>query len=404
MKHKKLAAWLAAASSVLALSALPAHGASPTEIRIGYAVSKTGPYAGGASTTVIPNYQLWADDLAKSGGMLIDGKRVPVKFVEYDDRSSSEEAVRAVERLVNQDKVDFILPPWGTAMNLAVAPILDRHGYPHLTTTMISDRIPQLRERWPNTFFFTLTSTDYANGAIELLTRLRSEGKIKGDVAIVNVADQFGVELSKAARDGLKKANFNVVYDQSYPLGSQDLQSIVNEVKRREPDVFLAFSYPPDTLALTDQARAVGFNPKLFYTAIGTFFPVFKDRFGANAEGVLGLGGVSAELPATKAYRARHLEMFKKEADYNGSAVTYATLQVLQQAIERANSIDKKAVAAQINKGGFDTVLGPITLKNRIWAEASTVGQWQNGLFQPVSPAAAIGVKPVLLPKPAWKQ
>jgi len=403
MKKRTTLKWLAAAAGLCALGTAPAHAADPTEIRIGYAISKTGPYAGGASTTVLPNYQLWQQDLEKSGGMLINGKRVPVKFFEYDDRSSSEEGVRAVERLVTQDKVDFILPPWGTAMNLAVAPILDRNGYPHLTTTMITDRIPQLRERWPNTFFFTLTSTDYANGVIDLLTRLRSEGKIKGDVAIVNVADQFGVELSKAARDGLKKGKFNVVYDQSYPLGSQDLQSILNEVKRRNPEVFLAFSYPPDTLALTDQARAVGFNPKLFYTAIGTVFPVFKDRFGANAEGVLGLGGVSPELPETKAYRERHLEVFKKEADYNGSAVTYATLQVLQQAIERANSIDRKAVSAEIGKGGFKTVVGPITLKNRIWAEGSTVGQWQNGQFQPVSPANAIGVKPVALPKPAWK-
>jgi branched-chain amino acid transport system substrate-binding protein len=288
-------------------------------------------------------------------------------------------------------------------MNLAVAPILNRGGYPHLTTTMITDRIPQLRERWDNVFFFTLTSTDYANGVVDLLERLRREGRIQGNVAIVNVADQFGVELSKAAREQLKKHNFNVVYDQSYPLGSQDLQSILGEVKRRDPEVFLAFSYPPDTLAITDQARAIGLNPKLFYTAIGTVFPVFKDRFGANAEGVLGLGGVSAELPETKAYRARHLEVFRKEADFNGSAVTYATLQVLQQAIERANGIDRRKVAAEIAKGGFRTVVGPVTLKNRMWAEASTVGQWQQGLFQPVAPANAIGVKPVVLPKPAWK-
>lgn len=397
---------LVASTAALALGAPGLAGAqqTPSEIRIGYAISKTGPYAGGASTTVLPNYQMWAAELEKSGGIEIGGRRVPVKFIEYDDRSSSEEAVRAVERLINQDKVDFILPPWGTAMNLAVAPILDRHGYPHLSTTMISDRIPQLRERWPNTFFFTLTSSDYAQGVVNLLAKMRAEGKIKGSVAMVNVADQFGVELAKAAREGLKKAKFDIVYDQSYPLGSQDLQSILNEVRRRDPEVFLAFSYPPDTLALNDQARAVGLNPKVFYTAIGTVFPVFKDRLGANTEGVLGLGGVSGELPATKAYRERHRAMFNKEADYNGSAVTYATLQVLQQAITRAGTIERKAVSEQIRTGRFDTVLGPLKLTNRIWAEGSTVGQWQGGVFQPVAPDAAIGVKPVIFPKPEWKK
>lgn len=403
MRKRTAMNWLAAAASVYALATAPVHAADPTEIRIGYAVSKTGPFAGGAAVTVLQNYQIWQHDLEKSGGMLINGKRVPVKFIEYDDRSSSEECVRAVERLINQDKVDFILPPYSTGPNMAVAPILDRHGYPHLSSTMVTDRIPQLLERWPNFFTFTPTSTVYAQSVIDLLTRLRSEGKIKGDVALVNVADQFGVETSKAARDALKKGNFNVVYDQSYPLGSQDLQSIVNEVKRRDPEVFLAFSYPPDTVALTDQARAVGFNPKLFYTAIGTSHPIFKSRFGANVEGVLGVGGTDPEQPGTKAYRARYLEVFKKETDYNDGTVIYASLQMLQQAIERANSLDRKAVSAEIAKGGFDTVIGPLTLKNRVWSEASTVGQWQNGWFQPVSPANAVGVKPAILPKPAWK-
>ncbi|WP_338616874.1 amino acid ABC transporter substrate-binding protein [Pigmentiphaga sp. CHJ604] len=403
MQRRRFATLLAAAAAT-ALAA-PALGQSkaPAEIRIGYAISKTGAYAGGASTTVLPNYQMWAADVQQAGGIEIGGKRVPVRFFEYDDRSNSEEAVRAVERLINQDKVDFILPPWGTAMNLAVAPILHKHNYPHLATTMISDHIPQLRERWSNLFFFTLTSTDYANGVVDVLTRLREEGKIKGKVAIVNVADQFGLELSKAAREGLKKAKFDIVYDQSYPLGSQELQTILNEVRRREPEAFLAFSYPPDTMALNDQAKVVGFNPKVFYTAIGTVFPMFKNRFGANADGVMGLGGVSAELPVTRDYRERHLAMFKQEADYNGSAVTYATLQILQQAITRAGSIDRKAVSEQIRTGSFETVLGPVKLTNRLWAEASSVGQWQGGVFQPISPKTAIGVKPAVFPKPEWK-
>lgn len=403
MQRRQFATLLAAAAATaMAAPALGQSGA-PAEIRIGYAISKTGAYAGGASTTVLPNYQMWAADVQKAGGIEIGGKRVPVKFFEYDDRSNSEEAVRAVERLINQDKVDFILPPWGTAMNLAVAPILHKHDYPHLATTMISDRIPQLRERWSNLFFFTLTSTDYANGVVDVLTRLREEGKIKGRVAIVNVADQFGLELSKAAREGLKKAKFDIVYDQSYPLGSQELQTILNEVRRREPEAFLAFSYPPDTMSLNDQAKVVGFNPKVFYTAIGTVFPMFKNRFGANADGVMGLGGVSAELPVTRDYRERHRAMFKQEADYNGSAVTYATLQILEQAITRAGSIDRKAVSEQIRTGSFETVLGPVKLTNRLWAEASSVGQWQDGVFQPISPKTAIGVKPAIFPKPAWK-
>lgn len=91
---------LLAVAAGIVLAAPPALAEAPDEIRIGYAISRTGPYTGGASMTVLPNYQLWAADLEKAGGLQVGGRRVPVKFIEYDDRSNSEEAVRAVERLI----------------------------------------------------------------------------------------------------------------------------------------------------------------------------------------------------------------------------------------------------------------------------------------------------------------
>ena len=93
---------------------------------------------------------------------------------------------------------------------------------------------------------------------------------------MVSVADEFGIELSTAAREAFKKAGFTLVYDKTYPLGTQDMQPILNEAMRLNPDAFVAFSYPPDTLAITDQSRVLGFNPKVFYTGVGTAFPLFK--------------------------------------------------------------------------------------------------------------------------------
>ena len=124
-------ALLAAASCLVAGASAQAQNS----IKIGYAISKTGPNTGGASITTLPNYQLWVKDVNAAGGIMLGGKRVPVEVVEYDDRSNSEEAVKAVERLATQDKVDFILSPWGTGLNLAVAPIMNRLGYPHLAVT-----------------------------------------------------------------------------------------------------------------------------------------------------------------------------------------------------------------------------------------------------------------------------
>ena len=227
-------------------------------------ISKTGPNAGGAATTQLPNYELWVKEVNALGGILLKsaGKRVPIEVIEYDDRSNSEEAVRAIERLITQDKVDFVLPPWGTGLNLAVGPTFNKHGYPHLAFTAVTDRAPELAKRWPNAFFFLSTSASYAEGLMAQLEALRKQGVIGDRIAMVSVADAFGIDLSGAARKAAGKHGFKLVYDKSYPLGTQDMTPILNEIKALNADAFVAFSYPPDTLTLTDQARVDRLQPE----------------------------------------------------------------------------------------------------------------------------------------------
>src|SRR5262249_30791731 len=93
-------------------------------VRIGYTLSATGPYAGGAGNIQAPNYALWIDQLNSKCGIMVkrEGRR-PVEYVSIDDRSEIETAMRFYERLMTDDKVDLVLPPWGTAMHFGVAPV-----------------------------------------------------------------------------------------------------------------------------------------------------------------------------------------------------------------------------------------------------------------------------------------
>ncbi len=373
-----------------------------TSIKIGYAVSKTGPNAGGANTSTIPNYELWVKEINDAGGLKIGEKRLPIEVVSYDDRSSSEEAVRAIERLINQDKVDFILPPWGTALNLAVGPIFHRAGLPQLAGAAVTDRAPDLAKRWPNSYWLLGTGGAYAEAFVELLVKLRADGKIGDKVAMTSIADGFGIELSTAGKMALEKAGFKIVYNETYPIGTQDLSPIVSEAKAANPDVFIAFSYPPDTLGITEQARVLGFNPKVFYAGVGTAFPLFKQRFGAAIEGVVSLGGIDATSQPVKDYIARHTQITGKVPDRWASLVTYAGLQVLGQAIEKAGSVDRAAVAKLIAEGTYSTILGEVSLKDHVMPNVWRVGQWQQGEFVGLVPQSWPNAGQMLFPKPDW--
>ncbi|PJI98481.1 amino acid/amide ABC transporter substrate-binding protein (HAAT family) [Acidovorax sp. 69] len=378
---------------------------APKSVRIGWAIAKTGPNAGGTATTVTPNYEMWVKEINAAGGLMLKayGKRVPIEVVEYDDRSSSEEAVRATERLMTQDKVDFVLPPWGTANNLAVGPTYEKHKYPLLAVNSVTDKAPDLVKRWKHAFFFLGTGTQYAEALVSYLEEAKKAGKIGDKIAMVNIADGFGVELANAARKAAAKHGFTLVYDKSYPIGTQDMTPILNEVKGKGADTFIAFSYPPDTFLITDQSKVLGLNPKVMFLGVGSQFPMYKQKFGASAEGIMGPGGVDFDSPAIKDYFQRHVASSKQEPDRFASTVQYAALQVLQQAIEKVGKIDRAAVTNEIRTGSFDTILGPVKLENQLFNNLWWVGQWQNGEFYGVAPSAKKGAKPALLPKPAWK-
>jgi branched-chain amino acid transport system substrate-binding protein len=383
--------------------ALFAPGAQAQDtIRIGWAISKSGPFAPGAAVTTLPNYQVWVKDVNDAGGLNVGGKKMKIEVIEYDDRSNSEEMIKAVERLATQDKVDFILPPWSTGMNLAAAPVLNKYGYPHLAVTANSNRAPEMVKRWPNLTFWLGLPSELIDGLVDTLTTLRKDGKIGTKVAMAAVGDQFGIEQSTAAREGLKKAGFELVYDKSYPFGSQDLQPIVKDAQASNPDTFLAFSYPPDTIGLTDQSKIAGFSPKVFFVGVGTAFPLFKGKFGASAEGVMGIGGSNADLPGIKWYIQHHKEIIGREPDRWASPITYASLQVLQQAIERVGKIDRAAVIKEINTGSFDTIIGKVKLVDNLYKGIWAVGQWQGNDFYGIAPKQA-GARAPIVPKPAWQ-
>lgn len=391
------------AATSVALGA-PLAATAQESVKIGYAISKTGPNAGGAGITTLPNYVLWVQEVNEAGGLeLPDGSRLPIEVIEYDDRSSAEEVVRSVERLATQDEVDFILPPWGTGFNLAVAPLFARFGYPQLAVSAVTDKAPEFVERWDTSFWLLGGGHDYTEALASVLADAVEAGTINNQVAMISVADGFGIDLVKAARPSFEAAGIDVVYDETYPIGTTDFTSMLNEAAGSGADSFVAFSYPPDTFALTQQAQVADYNPKVLYLGVGTGFPVYGKNNGANAEGIMSLGGIDYANEKNMAYRQRHEEVIGQAPDLWGSVITYSSLQMLQEAIKRVG-LDRAAVAEELSTGTFDTAYGEIKLEDNQLRTLWLTGQWQDGQFVAVAPSDRDGAMAPKLPKGAWSK
>lgn len=388
-------------TAAAALLAGPAMADGDT-VKIGYAVARTGPNATGAGITTIPNYELWVKTVNDAGGMAMpDGSKKMIEVVEYDDRSSNEDLVRSIERLASQDKVDLILPPWGTGSNLAIAPLMAKFGYPQLAVTAVTDKAPDFVKRWDRSFWMLGGGHDYAAGLVEVLAAARDAGTINEKVAVVSVADGFGIDLINGARPAFKEAGFDLVYDESYPLGTSDFAAILSEAQASGADSFVAFSYPPGSFGMTKTAQSMGYNPKVFYVSVGGAFPIYTKIADGKEEGVMAIGGVNADSPAIQDYFARHTAFVGNPPDSWASAITYASLEMLEQAVARVG-LDHGALAAELSGGTFDTVVGEVKLEDNQLRDLWWVGQWQGGAFRAVNPADKDGASAPVVPKPEW--
>ncbi|MBY4598171.1 amino acid ABC transporter substrate-binding protein [Ottowia caeni] len=387
-----------AAAAVGTMAVAPSLLAQSAPVRIGYAISRTGPWTPGAQVSQEPNYILWSEQVNAAGGLSVKGVKRKIELISSDDRSEMETCVRSYEKLMGSDKVDLILPPWGSNANFAIAPLANRYGYPMLAPTALSRKLIDMNLPF---FFSLLQQPDrMMNALVEMLVA----NNVK-TVAIVYMDDLFGLENFAALNNALKKTSIQVVERKSYPLGVKDLSPVLRGIKDQNPDAFIGITYPPDTILASKQAKEVGLNPKFFYTAVGTAFQLYRNVITApGAEGVIGMGSWNSKTsPGAKAYFDAHTKRFEgKEPDRWASGHCWAGLEILQAAVGTVG-LDRKALRDYVAKGTHKTIIGDVKFTgSENTATPGSVGQWQNGEFEVVWPQNMATAK-LNASKPAWK-
>ena len=128
MKNKVLPGILVLLTAVFFLAGTVA---AKDKIVIGQAISLSGPQAPAVQMSGGPIYELWVEEVNKQGGIYVKeyGKKLPVELKRYDDKTDIGTMANLIEKLIIEDKVDFIFPPWGTAWLFAAAPIANKYGY-----------------------------------------------------------------------------------------------------------------------------------------------------------------------------------------------------------------------------------------------------------------------------------
>lgn len=380
---KKLTHWLrsglllGALVVVLAgglISAPVADAAKP--VKIGFSMALTGPL-GPAGKAALLAIQIWRDDVNAQGGLL--GRKV--ELVYYDDQTKPANVPGIYAKLLDVDKVDFVVSGYGTNLIVPALPIVMERGMVFMGLFGLDanhkfkyNNYYQIMPAGPNPI------TDWSKGFFEIAIKQNPRPKT---IALLSADSEFARNAVNGARINAKKYGIKVVYDKRYPFpGTTDFTPILRAVKATNPDMFFVGSYPGGTIGIVKAAHEIGLEPKLFGGGmVGLQFTAIQMNLGPLLNGLtnywfwapeptLKFPGIEGFL---KKYQAKAPAQKLDPLGYYLPPFAYAYVQILGNAIKATGSFDQAKVGAYIRNNTHSTVVGDVKFgKNGEWATSRT--------------------------------
>jgi branched-chain amino acid transport system substrate-binding protein len=399
MKKKILQTVILTSALVMILATgliLPAKVLSqPKPIVIGCPVSM-GVYYG----PDCKNAQLLAiKEINAAGGVKVGGEKCPFKLVVADDRAMEpgvpvSESLLAIERLITQEKVDFLVGgPVRSEASFAARPLVTNYKKVHIITTGTYSPGFGDGEKYPYSFRITgHAGWEVPNVYMGLLRHIK--GKFGFDKIYIMVQD---VKHARATGDIVEnlagKEGFKIFGKQVYPTGCTDFSIGLLEAKNKGAQIlFMVFDMPELTILAKQY-----FDFKVPALPVGYMGPAEHLEWWSMTEkkgeyfvvDLYNAGNVpSNTTPWTMKFVRAYEKEYGHEPDAYGLSTSYMAVYLLKDAIERAGTLNSDAVAKALEKTDMIGVYGRVRFdKNHEIIQSldpkegavDTVFQWQNG-------------------------
>lgn len=318
-------------------------------IRIGVSLGLTGSYASIARFQQRA-YQLWEKHANARGGIL--GRRV--EFVIHDDKSDAQTAKRIYESFITQDRLDFVIGPYSSPITLAVAPVVDQHGYPMLSAGASSDEL--WRRRYTNVFGVYASARRYAIGFLALLAEAGIER-----VAIVAVDDAFSLAAAEGAKRWAADYRLRVTLFRTEPKERPDMLRAAHMARDSGAQALLLAGHFNEAVQMRTALRETGWRNVAYYATVGPALPQYGQTLGAEAHGTFSTSQweprEDLRHPGSLDFLREYRRAYDETPSYH-AAVAYAAAQVLERAILRAGTLERAAVRSALHVLDTSTVIG----------------------------------------------
>jgi branched-chain amino acid transport system substrate-binding protein len=375
--------------------------AAKKEIKLGCAISFTGGKSR-SGKLYRDAYDMAVEQVNKKGGVKVGNDTYQFKIVYYDDKSDSTESSKLVEKLIAEDKVDFLLGPYSSGITIPDSLVAQRYKVPMIEGGGASGKIFSRGNKY---IFGTLPPAgQYFKSTLEMLKTFKPAPKT---IAILYADDKFDVSVAEGTSELANQMGFNVVLHEKYAEAATDFNSILTKIKATGVEVVLVAGHTEESLNFTQQAKELNVSPKFISMTVGPSEADFRKSLGKDAEYIYGVASWSTQMNFigylfndTKEFVKLFKEKFNYDPDYH-NASGIADVAVLKDAIERAGTLDKEKVRAAIAATNLSTIYGRVQFSDNGQIKGtSVVLQILGGEIYQVYPN---GVKEPVYPFPDWK-
>jgi branched-chain amino acid transport system substrate-binding protein len=347
-------------------------------------------------------YELAFEEVNKKGGLDVGGKKLPVKLLLLDDTSTQATAVSLADRLVNSDKVDFLLGTYASHLVEAQTTAAEENRIPYVNG---GGGATKIYKRGFKYIFGVISPVELLGTTLMAwIDEQQEAGKLPkpAKIALLWENTAHGKDFRKGVSDFVAKTGggYQIAVDESFALDGKDFSALLGKVKAASVDLFLVDAHLPDYITMHRQYVSAGMCHKVVtYGARGAEKDAIQALGADNTAYILSGVWWSAQLAQKQAQSRAFVDAFK--ARYGGrepewfQALAYESARVLFLAIHQAGKLEREAVREKLQAMKGPSLLPGGTLEFK----AELGNQVQNSFV--VQQNQKDGTAPIIFPKDA---
>ncbi len=337
-----------------------------TQILFGVSISKTGRFAV-EGKNVIQGYNLWQKHVNQHGGITIGKRTYTVGIKYYDDGSKIENVKKNIIRLIQKDKVDFILGPFTSGFTLAASEITEQYGKIMIESGGASDAIFMRNQHF--TFATQTSSSWWFKDFFDMISQLDPVPK---SYALIAPDKLFTRSVAKGVQIWAATKKIKEVYFQIVEKETNNFMPYLREMVAKHPDIIILTSHYLDAVKFSIQLSEIKeLKPMAVVMTIGPSELDYIHDVGDGAEGKIGVTQWVANSSLHGPVFGTPQDYVKEFVSEYGEQPTYqdaqssATGVIYQLALEKCNSLNVKEVLENIRTLDVETFYGRIKYDSR---------------------------------------